>query len=121
MSYNARAGGTHLGIIRSWIQCVAANGERVTWGSNEPLQIYRALTPKILEDLACEIAQRVVDELVTADSLQELWVDAGKPPVDLHAHTGLCELSVGRKQVGTYLSLGDMLKSLACLHLRKKP
>lgn len=55
-------GGAHYGAVRNWIQCKAVNGESVTWGSQESLQLRYPLTVKLLEDLACTIAAAAIND-----------------------------------------------------------
>lgn len=49
-----RKGGEWLGAARSWIQRKAVNGERVTWGSNDVLEM--SVTVSQIEDLAADVA-----------------------------------------------------------------
>ncbi len=54
-------GGEWLGVIHSWIQRKAHNGETCIWGSDEPLRgVY--LSPRVLENLAASIAAAAINE-----------------------------------------------------------
>lgn len=55
-------GGAHLGVVRNWLKWHAKNGETVTWGSDETLEMKR-LTPRDMEQLAQDIADAVKDEI----------------------------------------------------------
>lgn len=55
-------GGSHFGCIREWIKCKASNGENVTWGSQDLLQLSGPMTVKVLEDLACRIAAATLND-----------------------------------------------------------
>lgn len=57
----ASAGGQWLGAARTWMQCKATNGERVTWGSDDLLQGV-TLTPRIVEGLAAIVASAAINE-----------------------------------------------------------
>ena len=60
----SQRGGEHYGSVRNWIQCKAVNGDRVTWGSNDPVQLSYNLTVKLLEDLSCRIAAAAVNDFL---------------------------------------------------------
>lgn len=56
-----KEGGAWLGTLRNWIQCKAINGDSVTWGSQDMLQ----LPPKSVGDfefLAAQIAAAARNE-----------------------------------------------------------
>lgn len=53
--------GSHLSVVRSWIQRNALNGESVTWGSEQFLQL-KSQTVSDLENLAQEIRDAVEAE-----------------------------------------------------------
>ncbi len=55
-------GGSHLGSVREWMKCKARNGENVTWGSQDLLQLRYPLTVQLLEDLACQVAAAAVND-----------------------------------------------------------
>lgn len=54
--------GAHLGVVRNWVKWHAKNGESVTWGSDETLEMKR-LTPRDMEQLAQDIANAVKDDI----------------------------------------------------------
>lgn len=56
-------GGSHLGTVRSWMQRKAANGESVTWGSNEELRFRCSITPSLLENLAQDIRDASISDM----------------------------------------------------------
>ncbi len=58
----ATRGGQHLGSVREWIKCKARNGESVTWGSPDILQLRYPLTVQLLEDLACRVAAATLND-----------------------------------------------------------
>lgn len=118
--FDAKQGGAHLSCVRSWIQRKAANGERVTWGSDERLQLYGFLTPKVLEDLACDIAEAVARGILEMDRLGKVWEERGCPPFKLvcnHRHSIVIEIEGDGKR--EYLSLGSALRSLFHILSRK--
>lgn len=56
--------GSHFGVVHNWIKwkfCMG-NGETVTWGSDEVLRGGPSLTPALLEDLAQQIREGVIEE-----------------------------------------------------------
>jgi|WetSurSiteA1Bulk_404760.scaffolds.fasta_scaffold404760_1 hypothetical protein len=63
--------GKHLGVVRRWMQRVAANGETCIWGSSEPLQMRQTLTPIKMEKLAQKISDVIVNE--QRDELLRIW------------------------------------------------
>jgi hypothetical protein len=63
MSYHIKSG-KHLGVVRSWMQHSAVNGDQVTWGSNEQLKMRINLTPDVMEHLAQDIANAAVGEVL---------------------------------------------------------
>lgn len=63
MSFEIKSG-KHLGVVRSWMQHSAVNGDQVTWGSNEQLKMRINLTPDVMEHLAQDIADAVVGEVL---------------------------------------------------------
>ena len=63
MSYHVKSG-KHLGVVRSWMQHSAVNGDQVTWGSNEQLKMRINLTPQVMEMLAQDIADAAVGEVL---------------------------------------------------------
>ena len=50
--------GPHLAVVRNWMKWHARNGESVTWGSHELLEL-KTLTVRDMEELAQEIADAV--------------------------------------------------------------
>lgn len=58
--------GKHLRVVRSWMQRNFLNGDRVIWGSSDPL-VGKTLTPLILEELAQEIRDAVLKEFKIKD------------------------------------------------------
>ena len=66
-SYNGVTSGRHLGVMRSWIQREAANGEQVTWSSRTPLRFMHHLSCADLEALAQDIRDAVLNEFHVKD------------------------------------------------------
>lgn len=64
----AKHGGEWLGIARSWIQWNAHNGDTVTWGSDETLQL-RSISVREIEMLAAKIAANIINNLDTNGNL----------------------------------------------------
>lgn len=56
--------GKHLGVVRGWMQRAAKNGDMVTWGSREELHFTRLMCPAEMEQLAQDIRDASVRELV---------------------------------------------------------
>lgn len=54
-------GGSHLGVVRNWIQWKAFNGSYVIWGSNEYLKL-KDITVFEMESLARDIKTAVLAE-----------------------------------------------------------
>jgi hypothetical protein len=83
----AKSYGAHIGAIHNWIQWNAFNGDRVTWGSDERLNLKRALTVRELEEIAQRVADAVIDDIamVTAEKIQAAWDAAGYPSLELRA------------------------------------
>lgn len=54
--------GNHLATVRNWIQWNAINGDRVTWGSEEFLQL-KPVTVLDMENLAQAIRNAVLEEV----------------------------------------------------------
>lgn len=95
--------GSHLGAMRSWIQWNARNGDRVTWGSDEFVE----LKPQTAKDLD-ELAQRISDAAVTERlsrierNIQTLlsWTGPDKPPFNPDT---AWELDCARRDLGKFL------------------
>lgn len=58
--------GSHLGVVRRWIQSNAINGETVTWGSQELLKL-KPITVDEMEKLAQRIKDAVLMETKMAE------------------------------------------------------
>lgn len=54
--------GVHLVVARNWMQQRARNGEKVTWGSQEILQL-PSLTVSDIEELSSAIAHAVTKDI----------------------------------------------------------
>lgn len=65
MGLNAMKGGPHLGVARNWIKWHARNGESVTWGTHELLQV--DLHVDDLERIAQDIRDAVLEEFKVKD------------------------------------------------------
>lgn len=118
----AKKYGAHIGAIHSWIQWNAFNGDRVTWGSDEVLNLKRALTVRDLENIAQMVADVVIDDrsLVTAEKIQAAWAAAGHPEIVLRTSGRyLVRLSAGEKQA-EYLLLQHALGALMRLPAAKE-
>jgi len=113
--FDPKKGGEHLGCVRNWSQWNAANGEYVSWGSDTELRMRRAITPKLLEDLACDIATAALREITSTDDIQMAWQSdpARYPEVVIHAKKHRVNVVIDDEVAGTYLTLGDALKALA--------
>lgn len=63
-TYGKRQYGAHFGVVHNWItwKFCMGNGETVTWGSDEVLRGGPTLTPALLEDLAQQIREGVIEE-----------------------------------------------------------
>jgi hypothetical protein len=59
-------GGKHLGVVREWIKCKARNGEHVTWGSYEYLDL-DDITVAAMEFLSQDIRDAVLEEFKIRD------------------------------------------------------
>ena len=59
--------GAHMGVIRSWMQRAALNGDTVKWGSDEWLNL-RPQTVLDMERLAQSIADPLLKELEKSKS-----------------------------------------------------
>ena len=57
----ARQGGAWLGAARTWMQTRFKNGERVTWGSNDPLEGAPVTVADIEAVAACAAAAALND------------------------------------------------------------
>jgi len=67
--------GSHLRVVRSWIQQHAINGSTVIWGSDEVLQLHNALTVHDLEMLAEDIKKAVIKEKWEQEVNKTKWAD----------------------------------------------
>lgn len=108
--FDPENGGKHLAVVRSWIQRKALNGDRVTWGSNEILNM--DVTPRKLEDLALEIAKATLSEVVTTDDLQRAWQEAGRPKIAVEALAFTVLVDDGEGERKGYQGIGSALGSL---------
>ena len=61
--------GAHLGVVRNWIKWHARNGEYVTWGKHELLQV--DLHVDDLERLAQDVRDAVLEEFHVKDTDHE--------------------------------------------------
>ena len=59
-------GGSHLGTVRNWIKWHARNGEYVTWGTHELLQV--DLHVDDLERIAQDVRDAVLEEFHVKDT-----------------------------------------------------
>lgn len=109
--FDPKQGGAHLGAVRSWIQRKAINGETCIWGSNDILKFRQNITPKLLEDLARDIASAVVRELITVEHIQEKWEEQGRPEIHLDVKPYSVKVSYGDEE-NEYLDLNCALRSL---------
>lgn len=57
--------GSHYGAAHDWIQRNCVNGSTVTWFSDSPLLLRRALTPKIIEEVSLAAAKAVMKDVDT--------------------------------------------------------
>lgn len=57
-----RDGGQWLASSRDWMLRHGINGDQVTWGSNEELRLGVPLTPRLIEELAGQIATVAINE-----------------------------------------------------------
>lgn len=55
-------GGAWLGFMHDRIKWDASNGESVTWGSHDVLNMRMQMTPAYFEDLAANIAAAAINE-----------------------------------------------------------
>lgn len=55
-------GGQWLASSRDWMLRHGINGDSVTWGSNEELRLGVPLTPRLIEELAGQIATVAINE-----------------------------------------------------------
>jgi hypothetical protein len=56
--------GVHLRTVRNWIQRKAINGDTCTWNSDEVLRMKPAITPKLLEELAQQICDDIMSDVI---------------------------------------------------------
>lgn len=114
--HGAPKSGAHLGAVRNWIQWEAYNGDAVTWGSHEVLNIKQNVTPKLLEDLAQDIANAIYDDPGTLDRLlekmEEQWKERGSPAFMLRVPEQLYVQLESHGQMGEYLKFSDALMAL---------
>jgi hypothetical protein len=114
--------GAHIGAIHRWIQWNAIRGDQVAWGSNEPLVLKRNVSPALLEDVAQEVADAVIDDssLITSKKLQSSWDDIGNTPFTLTVDGEYSvKLKIDGKDEEEYLNLGDALSSLFYHHFKR--
>jgi len=58
----AEQGGSHMAAVRNWMQWNCLNGSDVTWGSDDVLRVKEPLTPRLLEELACQVAAAAIND-----------------------------------------------------------
>jgi len=116
----AEKSGAHIGAIHNWIQWNTFNGDRVDWGSDEPLILKRNVTARFLEEITQIVADAVIDDphLVTADKLSDRWKDKNYPPFKLEVDNSTVMLEMNG-HVHEYLNLNDALSLL--FYLLSKP
>jgi hypothetical protein len=91
--------GPHLGAVRSWIQIYARNGERVTWGSQEHLEM--AVTVSEMEWLAQRIKDALSKEMESEnDLLRECIFEIAKAKSKSEIKRILCKAGVEPKTEG---------------------
>lgn len=61
--------GIHLKIIRTWILWNCSNGSEVAFNSNDTVQIIKQVTVNDLEELAQNIRDSVIDNLINRAAL----------------------------------------------------
>ena len=114
--------GAHIGAIHRWIQWNVIRGDEVYWGSEKPMVLKREVSPALLESIAQEVADAVIDDpfLITTKKIQKRWGDIGFPKFKLEVdgkHSIVLEMDGKR---GEYLSLESALSALFHYFLRGK-
>ena len=105
--------GPHLGVIHNWIKWRFHNGAQVTWGSHEYLNTNRSFTPAELEDLAQEIRDAVLKEVLTTKEIETITREAQKEEnykISITYDHYLSTAQVGKEKSPEYVGFEPALK-----------
>ena len=110
MKLDPKGGGAHLRVVREWMQRKAVNGDTCTQGSDEILRLRYNVTPKLLEELAADIAVAVAKDILSAEDIDEAWKQAGQPKLCIKTEGQLVSFGIEDTDDRDYLSLESALR-----------